>query len=315
MISNNQVEPASIHEQLLPLLKQVIGSTVELVGYEVGNRHHDYLVLLAQLQYPSLKVVVKLAGPEAPLACPFDRTATLHRLVAERTTIPMPEVLAADVSYQHYPWRYFIKTHVPGHEWAVVCHRMNPAELSDAYRQLGEAVAQLHAIHFPTFGELSPAGEPPHEAPFLDALQRRADAFIHSARLRDLLFFVLERDAHLFANVQQASLVHEDLHQHNILFEQRGGQWHLATILDFDKAWVGHHESDLARLDLWRGMTSDAFRQGYQTIQSIDPLYPQRRPIYQLFWCLEYAQNSLEHLADTQRLCLELGIPAIEHFD
>ncbi|HEX8682568.1 MAG TPA: fructosamine kinase family protein, partial [Ardenticatenaceae bacterium] len=90
---------------------------------------------------------------------------------------------------------------------------------------------------------------------------------------------------------------------------------HLATTLDFDKAWAGHHESDLARLDLWQGMTSDSFWQGYQSIQSIDPLYPQRRTIYQLFWCLEYAQNSPEHLADTQRLCLELGISAIERFD
>jgi hypothetical protein len=88
-----------IQEQLPPLLRQIFGSKVELVSYEVGNQHHDYLVLLIQLEYPSIKIVVKIAGPDAPLTCPFDRTAVLHRLVARHTTIPMPEVLAVDVSY------------------------------------------------------------------------------------------------------------------------------------------------------------------------------------------------------------------------
>jgi len=109
-----------IQEQLPLLLRQIFGSKVELVSYEIGNQHYDYLVLLIQLEHPSIKIVAKIAGPDAPLPCPFDRTAMLHRLVAQHTTIPMPEVLAVDVSYQTWPWRYFVKTHIPGQEWATV---------------------------------------------------------------------------------------------------------------------------------------------------------------------------------------------------
>jgi len=95
-------------DQLQQLLRQTCGATVELAGYRVGKQRHDYLVLLAQLRHPSQEVVIKLAGPEAPLACPFERTAMRHRLVAARTDIPMPEVLAVDMSYErvgHDPTR------------------------------------------------------------------------------------------------------------------------------------------------------------------------------------------------------------------
>jgi Ser/Thr protein kinase RdoA (MazF antagonist) len=54
-------------------------------------------------------------------------------------------------------------------------------------------------------------------------------------------------------------VITDDLHGHNILFQYDLGKWRLATILDFDKAWAGHAESDLARLEIWKGMASEAF--------------------------------------------------------
>ena len=238
----------------------------------------------------------------------------LHRLVAARTTIPMPDVLAVNMSYQAWPWRYLIKTHIPGQEWAVVRHQMSREELANAYQQIGDAVAQLHAIHFPAFGELDVEGGVQGDGPYLAALTEHARHSIKNARLSDLFLSVLDKQEHLFLDVRQASLCHEDLHGHNILFHYRQGQWRLATILDFDKAWAGHHETDLARLELWKGMTSDEFWRPYEAICPVGPLYRQRRSIYQLLWCLEYAQPTAEHLADTQRLCAELGLPRLERF-
>jgi len=309
------METDTLREQLLLLLKEELGSKVELVDYKIGNRHHNYLVLLAQLHHPSLEVVIKLAGPEAPIACPFDRTAALHHLVAAHTTISMPEVIAVDVSYQKWPWRYFIKAHVPGDEWAIARHQMNREQLSSAYRQIGNSVAQLHAIQFPAFGELATNGQVRTGHPYLAALRERASGFIKDARLRDYFFSVLNQYTHLFDDICTANLCHEDLHGHNILFENRQGQWHLTTILDFDKAWAGHRETDMARLDLWTGMVNEDFWRAYEAIHPIEPLYKQRRPIYQLFWCLEYARPTVEHLADTQQVCKELGVPIVEHFE
>lgn len=301
-------------DQLLPLLRQTFGSHVELATHQIVKLRHDYLVLLCQLRHPSLQVVIKLAGPEAALACPFERTAALHRLVAARTAIPVPGVLAADTSCRAWPWRILIKTHIPGQEWAGARGLMSPAEQAGAHRQMGEAVAQLHTIGFPGFGELADDGGVQGDGPYLAALAEHARSIIQSARLRDLFLSLLERERDRFLGVREASLCHEDLHQHNVLFDYRAGRWHLAAILDYEKAWAGHHESDLARLDLWPGMTSGEFWRAYQAIRRVEPLYEVRRPIYQLLWCLEVAWPTPDHLALTQSLCAELGLPRLEGF-
>jgi fructosamine-3-kinase len=192
---------------------------------------------------------------------------------------------------------------------------MNAEELSGAYRQIGYSVAQLHAIRFQGFGELDTSGQAQKNYPYLTALRERTNRFIKPARLRDYFFSVLNQYTHLFDDIDTANLCHEDLHGHNILFENRQGQWHLATILDFDKAWAGHAETDLARLDLWAGMATKDFWQVYEAIHPLGPAYIQRRPIYQLLWCLEYAQPTEKHLADTRQICKELGFPIIERFE
>jgi aminoglycoside phosphotransferase (APT) family kinase protein len=309
-----QMEADIPHDLLWQLLRQALGAKVELVDCQVANRRHDYLVLLIQLRSPALQVVVKLAGPEAPMAASFDRTATLHRLVAAQTSIPMAEILAVDISCRNWPWRYLVETHVPGLEWAVVRRQVSGEELSSAYRQMGEAVAQLHTIRFPAFGELAADGSVPGDGACLAALRAHAAGCIKDARLRALFLSALERRRHLFLDVREAALCHEDLHQHNILFQARQGRWRLATILDFDKAWAGHRETDLARLDLWTGMTSSEFWEAYEATCPVEPLYGERRPIYQLLWCLECAWPTPAHIADTRRVCDELGLPPFEGF-
>lgn len=310
-LAGTVISPDALRE----LLRQTFGSQVEVAGLRIGNQHPDYLVLLLRLRQPSLRVVVKLAGPAAPLDSPFDRTAMLHQLVTSHTGIPMPEVIAVDVSYRAWPWRYFIKAHIPGQEWVVARRRMSAAELATAYGQIGRAVAELHAIRFPTFGELAVDGSVPGERPYLAALAERARRTIPGARWRERFLSLLEDQRQLFRDVRQAGLCHEDLHQHNILFQHRQGRWRLATILDFDKAWAGCGETDLARLELWTGMTRAEFWPPYEAVCPVDPLYVQRRPIYQLLWCLEFARMTPEHLADTQHLCAELGLPRLEGFD
>lgn len=300
-------------DQLSQLLKQVIGTSVEVAEVEIANQQHDYLVLIVQLRHPYIKLVIKFAGPEASMASSFDRTAMLDRLVADRTTIPMPEILAVNMSYQ--PWRYLIKTHIPGQQWAYVREGMTAEERSNAYRQIGNAVGQLHSLCWPAFGELGADGSVQAEGTYLQSFKERSRRTIKNRRLYDSYCEVLDRHQQLFLPVFQASLCHEDLHAYNILFHFDQGQWQLATILDFDKAWAGHGEIDLARMEFWTGQTSEEFWRAYQEICPVDPLYPVRRPIYQLLWCLEVAWSSEKHLADTQDLCTQLGMPFPGHFD
>jgi fructosamine-3-kinase len=85
----------------------------------------------------------------------------------------------------------------------------------------------------------------------------------------------------------------------------------VAALLDFDSAWASQGESDLARLELWRGMTGSEFLPAYEAIQPLKPGYRDRRPLYQLLWCLEYASPTPEHHADTATVCAELGIAPV----
>ena len=149
----------------------------------------------------------------------------------------------------------------------------------------------------------------------LIALTKHAACIIRSPRLLEAFLAALEQRAAWFDSEMESRLCHDDLHGYNILFNRLAGEWHLATILDFDKAWAGHVETDLARLEQWTGMTSPDFWETYRRLSPVDADYLQRRPIYQLLWCLEYARSTPEHLTDTRRVCLELGIPVIDAFD
>src|SRR3954467_15353432 len=96
--------------ELRGLVRQAFGSGCRIAEHHVGIARPDYAVVLATLTDPALAVAVKLAGPTAPLACPFDRTAAILRLVRAQTAVPVPEALAWDATYREWPWRYLITT-------------------------------------------------------------------------------------------------------------------------------------------------------------------------------------------------------------
>jgi hygromycin-B 7''-O-kinase len=297
---------------LTGILREVLGSRAEIESVTVANQADDYVVLHVGLRYPPLPIVVKLAGPSSPYPAPFERTAWVHDLVASRTDIPIPRVLAADSSRAHWPFGYIVTTYIPGVPWSALRPRLDLEQQERAREQIATALAGLHGITFPTFGDLPPTGAP---TPYPDVLLARAQARIKSAAHARLLADVLNDRRELFATITQPCLTHDDLHQHNILFTPEGSGWRLAGILDFDSAYAGHHESDLARLDLWRGMTSPRFWRAYLAVHDLDPGYDERRPVHQLLWCLEYAEPTPEHLADTARVCRELGIPPVTSFE
>jgi fructosamine-3-kinase len=319
------------------LLREVLGAQAIILDCVTLRQRDDYVVLRLTARLPgpgrlAIPLLVKLAGPHAPLAGAFERTARLHEIVRSQTTVPVAEVLAADASYARWPWRYLVTTILPGREWAAVRPTLDAAALADVHAQLGDAVGQLHAIRLPAFGDVpddpstaadtdladtasptrpprpAPLARPPTRLPWPEALAARARAMITHPALLDTFLDVLEARADLLSDVRDARLCHDDLHGHNLLLRYVEGRWRLSGILDFDKAWAGHPETDLARLELWRGMTAPSFWPAYRAHQPIADDYPLRRPLYQLLWCLEYGRRTPAHLADTRRVCHDLGL-------
>ena len=296
---------------LTDLLRAVIGTSTTIHTCEFVRRDQDYAVICVALASPATSVVVKLAGPRARIACPFDRTAAIVGLVRKHTTVPTFTVLACDVSYHVWPWRYTIMTQMPGKTWRAAHPERAAEERRSLYQALGHAAGELHTLQFPAFGEIDLSGGVTQGSPLIRALEQRAARRLVDARHVALFSSVLRAREAAFARAPGSALCHEDLNPHNILLRQEAGSWQVTAILDFDSAWAGSPESDLARLELWRGMTGEGFRSAYEAVTPIAPGYQERRPVYQLLWCLEYADPSPQHLADTAGVCAELGIPPV----
>lgn len=316
MTSQGAAEPLSPAELagLTGLIRSVFGAACRIAAAQIALRRRDYLVALLTLDNPPHTVAVKLAGPVAPIACPFDRTAAILRLVREQTALPVPTVLACDVSYRDWPWRFLLTTALPGIRWSDARPHWSPDDQRDLWGELGQAVAALHGLHFPACGEIDPAGAVLDGAPYHAALAARAQRRIADPRHTETFLAVLADRADAFATMTgPACLAHEDLNPTNLLVDRdkSSGRWHLSGILDFDSAWAGSTESDLARLALWTGMTSDEFWSSYDLTRPLIPDEQTRRLILQLLWCLEYAQPTAHHHTDTAHICTALGIAPI----
>lgn len=289
-------------------LRDIMGSAIQVSHVKLAKRLPDYLVLLVSLQGSDQRLVVKAAGEKAPLASQFERTAALHTLVARQTSIKMAEIYAADVSQQTFPWRYLVKSYLSGVSLAQARLSMHDSDIGKAFSQIGKAVGELHAIHFQGFGELEANLNLSPGLELLEALQARAKLIIKNPINLDFFLETLEKRKDWFLGEVCPSLVHEDLHAYNLLFHHSADGWELTTILDFDKAWAGPSGSDLARLEFWRGMMHPRFWEAYTPVSPLPQGYPQQKALYQLLWCLEYAEPSEQHLKDTQEICRLLGI-------
>lgn len=293
---------------LNPLIKHVFGSHAEATAYKLLAQQNDYCVLSAQIHSLDSEVIIKLDSRDITSSASFERTAVIHRLLRHETDVPVSEIIAVDTQRQTFPWRYLIQTRMQGELWADVVKKMDGDAKRLAYRQMGNVVAQIHSVKFPNFGDIGVDSE----FSFEEALIQRARKAIQQERLRERFTELVSHRRTLFETITQPNLCHDDLHHYNLLFDNVQGTWLLSGVLDFDKAWSGHFETDLARLDFWDHMMGNGFREAYVAIHPISPEYELRRPIYQLMWCLEYAQKTPRHVVDLQHLCEALNIQSIE---
>jgi aminoglycoside phosphotransferase (APT) family kinase protein len=303
------------------LAHEVFGPKCRVLAWHPVTHGDDQAVVFATLVFPARVVVLKLA--DATSATCFSREAAIQQRVARETSVPVCEALAVDDSCERFPWRYLMMAHAPGMSWRDGLKRMSPHARHDIFRQLGEATAALHSLHYPQFGEVE-EGETSPPTPLLrgegciEALTARARRRIANLVHADLFAAVLQAHASDFADLAEPRLTHEDLNPYNLLLvpgDEPDDDWRLAAVLDFGSAWAGCHESDIARLELWRDMLGDGFTEGYTASLPIAADYPKRRPIYQLLWCLEYARPTTQHHADTARVCAALDIPPITFSD
>ena len=140
----------------------------------------------------------------------------------------------------------------------------------------------------------------------LAALHRRADRLVADPDRRAAFGALLDREAGLFDD-DRPTLVHDDLHHDNVVLSAADGGWRLAGVLDWDKAWAGPAESDIARMAFWDGMTGPGFWEVYRAAVPERDGWARRALVHQLLWCLEYAAPTDRHRADTAAVGAALG--------
>jgi Ser/Thr protein kinase RdoA (MazF antagonist) len=221
----------------------------------------------------------------------------------------MAQMIAADDSTSQVPFRYSIQTSLLGEEWFTRRRRVDDADRDRALANLGDVVGRLHQPLLPGFGNLPQ----PRVSGCLPALLAHARRIIRNDGMGAQFSDLLEANAGLWGSAIPPAITHDDLHGFNVLFHP-DRLTEVSGILDFDKAWSGPAESDLARMELWGGMTSPSFLAAYSERIPELPGYEERRPIYQLLWCLEFAQNTPDHLKTTSTLLEQLGLPPLQAF-
>ena len=287
-------------------VRTVLGSESRVTRVEPLRVGQEQLVLGLTLSRPPRRLVLKLAGPDAPAGVDFHRTATALALARE-AGVPVPAVLAVETSYRSGPWSYLLQEHVDGLEWRRLRPLLAADQIRAAHREIATAVLAIQSVGFTSFGELSAAGEPAGED-LCTALRRRAELRVIDPGRRTTFLDVLDRKASLFDDQLRSTLCHDDLQHTNLIFREARGGWQLAGVLDWDKAWAGPPEADIARMAFWDDMTGPGFWEVYEAVTPPAEGRSARALIYQLLWCLEYPVSTPRHLADTASVCRRLGV-------
>jgi aminoglycoside phosphotransferase (APT) family kinase protein len=293
---------SSVHR----LVAEAVGTSTQVSGVQVLAASASTATLLLTTAPPPSRLVLKLAAM-GDAHIDFTRTAAAADM-ARRAGVAVPAVVAADTTGRSGPWQYLLHEHIGGEPWRTVRPRLDTSQIRSAHRQIAEAVLAIQSVRPARFGDIASESSA-SSVGIVDALRLRAKSRIGDLAGRELFLAVLDRDAALFSDCREPVLTHDDLHHANLVFAQRQHEVVLAGVLDWDKAWAGPGESDVARMAFWDDMTGPGFWEVYREARPAAEGEEQRMLLYQLLWCLEYDANTTRHRVDTIRVCRLLGDP------
>jgi hypothetical protein len=190
----------------------------------------------------------------------------------------------------------------------VLARSSIPDQLVAAHRQIATAVLAVQSARFAGFGELDPGTGPAGHDLGTPCAAGRSCASPTRAGVPGSAGCSSARRTCLAGDRSAPALCHDDLHHANVVFRHERGRWRLAGLLDWDKAWAGPAESDIARMALWDDMTGPGFWETYRAAAPVADGEPERALVHQLLWCLEYPADTPRHRADTAALCRRLGL-------
>ena len=163
-------------------------------------------------------------------------------------------------------------------------------DLSRAWAEAGEALRRAHALRpFGMAGVITGTRLDPFEKPWAefhaDLIRRHARTLRTLDRIDDRQLARIDAAAltasRTLTDDHPVSLLHNDPHGSNVLVRKDDDRWRLAAWIDWEYAWMGDTEWDLARFEIFTraqiGAVNDAFWRGYGGVPD-----PRKFPLYEL---------------------------------
>jgi len=241
-------------DQAAEILRDAVPGA-EVVGVEKmvgGQVTGAYEVLCAD---PSQNPVVKISAPNG--GAWLAKEVGVYRLLRRHGVTKLPKLLGGAGADSAIGRPYLVMSKLPG----VALERLSP-ELSDAdlrsvYRQMGELVAQFHAIEQDAYGFRSTEILDPrqtNEAQMTSTHARASGACLDVTGDRELYeaaraYVVARTD--LFELGTGPVLVHNDFHEGNIIAEQTPDGPVITGVIDMENTMAGDPMVDLAKTDCY----------------------------------------------------------------
>lgn len=216
------------------------------------------------------RVVLKIAPPPDVEVMTYERGAmgielAALRMIAERTTVPVPRVDHADTAHDLVDADWFVMPYVDGDNLDVSRDVLDPGVVVACTEALGAANRELNAIRGPWFGPLAGPGDPSWRVAFTgiveDVLRDGERRGVDIGRDYGVVRQVLAEHAGVLDAVTEPRFVEWDLWAGNVLV--REGR--IVAVIDHERALYGDPlmESGFVGSQTPAFGDSSAFMRGY----------------------------------------------------
>ena len=245
------------------------------------------------VEHPAFRWVLRIAPADCSTFVFYEKNMMaqepgLHRILRNRTGVPIPEVIAYDASRSALDRDFLILEQLPGTAMSEAWDVDEPRVL----RQIGEYLREVHGItagQYGYLGEHKPMEPEDSWGEAFDVMWRKLVADVAGCGYYDeeehgLLIGIYERFRELFNREVRSSLLHMDVWAQNILIDERSK---VTGLLDWDRALWGDPEIEFAVLD-YCGISRPAFWEGYGEQRDVSREARIRNMFYLLYELQKY---------------------------
>jgi aminoglycoside phosphotransferase (APT) family kinase protein len=239
----------------------------------------------------------------------------LHHLLRRRTTVPVPEILAADFTHEWLDRDYLLMERLQGVPLSDCA--LSARQFHEVLHQVGDALRQVHAITGEKYGYCGAHEPMPPQPDWASAFSvmwnKLVDDIVrcggYSTEEADFIRRQLDEHLAAFDRPIPASLLHMDIWAQNLLADDSGKR---TGILDWDRALWGDPEIEFAVLD-YCGISEPAFWEGYGAERDDTPEARLRHRFYLLYELQKHIfirrvrRNRPDEAEQFRRHCLEMA--------